>query len=170
MIAQRIGLAAAAPKLFQGTFGDNVLMPIRRRPLGPSTDPDRFAETLRAGNSVDPFNTDWDDVEAAGVTSRDELRRWWVRLIEGMGPGNALFRRGLDQQFSAEAHPDPSTDDERWHCVDIRAVRPLPRPVTMKEIKAEPRLKDMVLANNSRLSVQPVSDEEWAVVLEMAES
>ena len=106
VIAQRIGLAAAAPKLFQGTFGDNVLMPIRRRPLGSSTDPDRFAETLRAGNSVDPFNTDWDDVEAAGVTSRDELRRWWVRLIEGMGPGNALFRRGLDQQFSAEAHPE----------------------------------------------------------------
>ncbi|WP_373357013.1 EVE domain-containing protein [Pseudoroseicyclus sp. CXY001] len=67
-----------------------------------------------------------------------------------------------------EAHADSTTEDERWECVDIRAVKPLPRAITMKEIKAEPRLKDMVLANNSRLSVQPVSEAEWAVVLEMA--
>jgi predicted RNA-binding protein with PUA-like domain len=52
--------------------------------------------------------------------------------------------------------------------VDVKAVKALKKPVTLAEIKAEPRLKDMVLVNNSRLSMQPVSDEEWRVVLEMA--
>ena len=57
----------------------------------------------------------------------------------------------------AEAHPDSTADDPRWQCVDIRAVAPFPRAVTLEAIKAEPRLTDMVLVKNSRLSVQPVS-------------
>ncbi len=68
----------------------------------------------------------------------------------------------------ALAHPDSKATDPRWECVDIRAVKPLPRPVTLAECKEEPRLKDMVLVNNSRLSVQPVTAEEWAVIMEMA--
>ena len=67
----------------------------------------------------------------------------------------------------AEVHPDSTTEDPRWECVDIRAVGPMPRPVTLAACKAEPRLKEMVLVNNSRLSVQPVSPEEWRVVCEM---
>ncbi len=67
----------------------------------------------------------------------------------------------------APAHPDSSTDDPRWECVDLRAVAPFPRAVTLDDCKAEPRLKDMVLVNNSRLSVQPVTAEEWAVVCEI---
>ena len=51
----------------------------------------------------------------------------------------------------AEAHPDSTADDARWQCVDIRAVAPFPRPVTLDAVKAEPRLADMVLAKNSRL-------------------
>ena len=57
----------------------------------------------------------------------------------------------------AEAHPDSTADDPRWQCVDIRAVAPFPRPVTLDAVKAEPRLADMVLVKNSRLSVQPVT-------------
>jgi predicted RNA-binding protein with PUA-like domain len=68
----------------------------------------------------------------------------------------------------AESAPDSTTDDPRWDCVRIRAVEPLPRPVTLDEVKAEPRLKDMVLARNTRLSVQPVTQEEWSTILEMA--
>ena len=68
----------------------------------------------------------------------------------------------------AEAHPDSTTDDPRWECVDVKAVKPLPRFVSLEQAKTEPRLKDMALVNNSRLSVQPVSDEEWAVVMELA--
>ena len=68
----------------------------------------------------------------------------------------------------AEAHPDSTTEDDRWECVDIKAVEKLPNPVSLAAVKEEPRLKDMVLAGNSRLSVQPVTEEEWAVIMELA--
>jgi predicted RNA-binding protein with PUA-like domain len=70
-------------------------------------------------------------------------------------------------EVCALAHPDSTTDDPRWECVDIRAVAPFPRPVTLEMCKAEPRLAGMVLVNNSRLSVQPVTAEEWRVVCEL---
>ncbi|RNJ49049.1 EVE domain-containing protein [Methylocystis hirsuta] len=65
-------------------------------------------------------------------------------------------------------YPDHTDESGKFGMVDLKAVKALKKPVTLAEIKAEPRLKDMVLVNNSRLSVQPVSDEEWRVVLEMA--
>ena len=71
-------------------------------------------------------------------------------------------------EVCTEAHPDSTTDDPRWECVDVRALESLPRPVTLADCKADPRLKDMVLVNNSRLSVQPVTEDEWKVVLELA--
>jgi predicted RNA-binding protein with PUA-like domain len=67
----------------------------------------------------------------------------------------------------ATAHPDSTTDDVRWECVDVRAVRPLPKAVSLDDIKANPKLAKMVLVNNSRLSVQPVTDEEWIEVCRM---
>ena len=72
------------------------------------------------------------------------------------------------QPQADHAHPDTTASDPKWECVDIRAVRKLPRAISLDEAKAEPRLRDMVLVNNSRLSVQPVSDAEWAVILELA--
>ncbi|TLG77851.1 EVE domain-containing protein [Methylocystis sp. B8] len=65
-------------------------------------------------------------------------------------------------------YPDHTDESGKFGMVDLKAVKALKKPVTLAQIKAEPRLKDMVLVNNSRLSVQPVSDEEWRVVLEMA--
>tara|TARA_R110002124_G_scaffold4817_1_gene30244 strand:- start:135 stop:554 length:420 start_codon:yes stop_codon:yes gene_type:complete len=67
----------------------------------------------------------------------------------------------------ARAHPDSTTDDPRWECVDIAAVGPFPKPVTLDDCKAEPRLANMVLVNNTRLSVQPVTPEEWQIVCAM---
>lgn len=67
----------------------------------------------------------------------------------------------------AEAHQDSTTDDERWECVDIKAVESVPNPVTLEQIKADERLSDMVLVKNSRLSVQPVTESEWAVITTM---
>jgi predicted RNA-binding protein with PUA-like domain len=67
----------------------------------------------------------------------------------------------------AEAHPDSTTDDERWECVDVKAVEALPRPVTLDEIKAREDLAEMALVKNSRLSVQPVTEKEWKIVREM---
>lgn len=67
----------------------------------------------------------------------------------------------------APAHPDPTDPEGRWRCVDVAALRPLPQPVTLAAIKAEPRLKDMTLVKNSRLSVQPVTPGEWDLVCVM---
>lgn len=67
----------------------------------------------------------------------------------------------------AEAAPDPTTDDPRWECVTIKAIAPFPQPVTLADIKAEPRLAEMALVKTSRLSVQPVTPEEWRIVCEM---
>lgn len=65
------------------------------------------------------------------------------------------------------AHPDSTDETGRWMCVDLRAVGPMPNPVSLSEIKAEPRLAEMVLVKNSRLSVQPVAASEWDVICEM---
>jgi len=67
-------------------------------------------------------------------------------------------------EVCALSHPDSTTEDPRWDCVDIRAVRPLENPVTLETCKVQPGLEGMVLVNNSRLSVQPVSAEEWRIV------
>jgi predicted RNA-binding protein with PUA-like domain len=66
-----------------------------------------------------------------------------------------------------EIHPDSTDATGRWNCVDVSAVGAFPRPVTLAEIKAEPRLANMALVKNSRLSVQPVTAEEWALVCRM---
>jgi predicted RNA-binding protein with PUA-like domain len=70
-------------------------------------------------------------------------------------------------EVCAESHPDSTTDDPRWDCVDIRALRPLKRPVTLAEVKDDPRLQDMALVKSMRLSVQPVTEEEWRIVCEL---
>lgn len=70
-------------------------------------------------------------------------------------------------EVCALAHQDSTTDDERWECVDIKAVESVPNPVTLDMCKADERLKDMVLVNNTRLSVQPVTESEWNIVREL---
>ncbi|MCT4609501.1 MAG: EVE domain-containing protein [Pelagimonas sp.] len=64
----------------------------------------------------------------------------------------------------AEAHPDSTTDDDRWECVDIKAISPFEKPVTLEMIKSDPRLAEMVLVKSSRLSVQPVTSAEWEII------
>ena len=121
----------------------------------------------------------WDDLVAKGDQGEewDGVRNYQARNnMRDMKKGDlGLFyhsNQGKEAvgicEVIAEAHPDSTTDDPRWECVDVRAVRPLPRPVSLEQAKVEPRLKDMALVNNTRLSVQPVSDAEWAVVMELA--
>jgi predicted RNA-binding protein with PUA-like domain len=73
-------------------------------------------------------------------------------------------------EVCAEAHPDSTTDDDRWDCVDIRAVRSLVKPVSLAQIKSDPRLSDMALVKSSRLSVQPVTEDEWRVVCALGDT
>jgi predicted RNA-binding protein with PUA-like domain len=66
-----------------------------------------------------------------------------------------------------EYYPDHTDETGKFGMVDVKAVKALPTPVTLDAIKAEARLKSMILVNNSRLSVQPVTDEEWALICRM---
>lgn len=127
----------------------------------------------------EPGTWGWDDQVAKGDAGEewDGVRNYQARNnMRAMKIGDlGFFYHSLKEkavvgivEVIAEAHPDSKADDPRWECVDIRAVRPMPRPVTLDMCKADPRLKDMVLVNNSRLSVQPVTDAEWQAVCELA--
>ena len=69
-----------------------------------------------------------------------------------------------------EAHPDSSTDDPRWECVDIKALRPFSQPVRLTMIKSDPRLAKMPLVKSPRLSVQPVAKDEWDIICAMGKT
>lgn len=107
-IAARIGRATSRPLMFQGTFGENVLMPIRFRPVEGGTDDPEHVEAVSAGNSSDPYSANWTDLAMAGVKTPAELSDWWMQLIEGVGSGTALFRRGLEQKVDDKDHPNLS--------------------------------------------------------------
>ncbi|MDO5658753.1 MAG: EVE domain-containing protein [Paracoccus sp. (in: a-proteobacteria)] len=120
----------------------------------------------------------WDDLVAKGDRGEewDGVRNYQARNnMRAMKLGDrGLFyhsNAGKDcvgiVEVVAEAHPDSKAADPKWECVDIKAVRPIPNPVSLDQAKAEPRLADMVLVNNSRLSVQPVTDAEWQVIMEL---
>ena len=70
-------------------------------------------------------------------------------------------------EVAAPAHHDSTTEDERWDCVDIRAVKPMPKPVSLQDIKSDPKLAEMALVRLGRLSVQPVTPAEWKAVCKM---
>jgi predicted RNA-binding protein with PUA-like domain len=127
----------------------------------------------------EPDTWSWDDQLAKGDAGQewDGVRNFQARNnMKAMKAGDLgfFYHSGEAREIVgiveviAEAHPDSTADDAKWQCVDIRAVEPLPRPVSLEAAKAEPRLKEMVLVRNSRLSVQPVTDEEWRIVCEMA--
>ncbi len=120
----------------------------------------------------------WDDQVARGAAGQewDGVRNYQARnQMRAMAVGDlGFFYHSQGEravvgivEVIAPAHPDSTTDDPRWDCVDIRAVESLPSPVTLAQCRDEPRLKDMVLVNNTRLSVQPVTEEEWRVVCEL---
>lgn len=121
----------------------------------------------------------WDDLVARGDAGEqwDGVRNYQARnnmRAMKLGDLGLFYHSNIGKaavgivEVCAEAHPDTTADDPKWECVDVRAVKPLPRPVTLDEAKAEPRLSGMVLVNNSRLSVQPVTPEEWAVIMELS--
>ena len=126
----------------------------------------------------EPSTWSWDDQVSKGDTGQewDGVRNYQARNnMRAMKVGEQGFFYHSQTEKAvvgivevvAAAHPDSTTQDERWECVDLKAVRSFKTPVTLEDVKAEPRLSEMVLANNTRLSVQPVSDEEWRIVCEM---
>ena len=126
----------------------------------------------------EPSTWGWDNQVAKGDVGEewDGVRNYQARNnMRAMKVGDqGLFYHSQSEkavvglvEVIAESHPDSTTDDPRWDCVDIKAVKAMPKPVTLEMCKVEPRLSDMVLVNNTRLSVQPVTDAEWRVILEL---
>ncbi|MEL6450680.1 MAG: ABC transporter transmembrane domain-containing protein [Pseudomonadota bacterium] len=104
-IARRIGHANSRPIMFQGSYGQNVMMPMRLQPTSPGEADEFSREAVRAGNTADMLKAPWLDPTIAGVTDKDALRTWWYTLIDGSGARDALTRRTMDQTYDAEAHP-----------------------------------------------------------------
>ena len=127
----------------------------------------------------EPSTWGWDDQVAKGDAGEewDGVRNYQARnFMREMNLGDlGFFYHSLKEksvvgivEVCAEAHPDSKTDDDRWECVDIKAVKAVKTPVTLDRIKTEPGLEDMVLVKNSRLSVQPVTEDEWHAICAMA--
>ncbi|TCT11779.1 putative RNA-binding protein with PUA-like domain [Tepidamorphus gemmatus] len=126
----------------------------------------------------EPGTWSWDDQVRAGAkgTPWDGVRNYQARNnMRAMAVGDlGFFYHSVDEKrivgivkVIAPIHPDPTDTTGTWECVDIAAVEPLPRPVSLDDIKAAPDLAGMVLVKNSRLSVQPVSAAEWTAICRM---
>ncbi len=126
----------------------------------------------------EPGAWSWDDQKAKGEAGQewDGVRNYQARNnMRLMKIGDrGYFYHSVDEkrivgivEVCALAHHDSTTEDERWECVDIKAVCDVPDPVTLADVKAEPKLEKMALVANTRLSVQPVTAGEWAIVCRM---
>ena len=129
----------------------------------------------------EPSTWSWDQQVAKGDIGEewDGVRNYQARnFMRQMNIGDLgfFYHSQKDKEIvgvvevCANAHPDSTTDDARWECVDIRAVKPMQIPVTLEQIKTDPSLTEMVLVKNSRLSVQPVTTEEWSIICRLGQT
>ena|SRR5215469_2514956 len=125
----------------------------------------------------EPSVYSWDQLVKDKWTYWDGVRNYAARLhLRGMKKGDEVFYYHSNDgtaivgiaKVIKEAYQDPTTDDDAWVAVDLQPVRRLSNPVTLELIKADKRLADMALVRIGRLSVQPVTEREWKIVLEMA--
>ncbi|HEY8593918.1 MAG TPA: EVE domain-containing protein [Devosiaceae bacterium] len=122
----------------------------------------------------EPGTWSWDDqVRKGGPEEWTGVRNYAARNnMRAMQIGDlGFFYHSVNEKsivgivrVAALAHPDSTTDDPRWECVDIEAVEPMKTPVSLDQLKTVPEVADMVLLNNSRLSVQPVTASEWKAI------
>ncbi|QDH17264.1 EVE domain-containing protein [Swingsia samuiensis] len=119
------------------------------------SEPEAFSWAEQVSNDVEP----WTGVR--NYQARNNL----VAMRHG---DLALFYHSVSEksivgvvEVVKEAYPDPTTDDERWKCVDVKAKGAFAHPITLKEIKADPELSEMALLKQSRLSVAPVTEKEF---------
>ncbi len=126
----------------------------------------------------EPSSWSWDQQVAKGVKGEawTGVRNFTARQnLVNMKKGDQIFYYHSNEgkeivgiaEVIKEAYPDPSDKTGKFVCVDIKADKPLPKPVTMAAIKADKKLAAMALVKYSRLSVQPVTAEEWKIVCKM---
>jgi len=124
----------------------------------------------------EPSSYSWDRLVADGCTNWSGVRNFTARAnLKAMKKGDRIFfyhsNEGLAIvgicEVAKEAYPDPGDETGRFVQVDIAPVAPVPKPVTLVAIKAEPKLADMKLVRQGRLSVSPVTEEEWRLICRM---
>jgi predicted RNA-binding protein with PUA-like domain len=126
----------------------------------------------------EPAAWSWDQQKAKGDAGEewDGIRNYQARnnmRLMKLGDKGFFYHsnEGLEivgiVEICNEIHPDSTTDDERWECVDIKAVCDMPEPVSRNDAKANPALSKMALVTHTRLSVQPVTEEEYLEVCRM---
>ena len=126
------------------------------------SEPDAFSWDQQVRNGVEP----WTGVRnAQAARNLREMREGDLSFFYHSNEGKEVV--GI-VRVVREAYPDPSDETGRWVCVDMKAVKPVPKPVTLAAMKVEPRLEGLALIRQSRLSVVPVSAEHWAVISAMA--
>jgi predicted RNA-binding protein with PUA-like domain len=125
----------------------------------------------------EPDTYSWDDFVKEGKSMWDGVRNYAARLnmIEMKKGDQALFYHSNEgkeivglAEVSKEHYPDPTADDPRWVVVEFVPVEKFPKPVTLKQIKADKRFEDMALVKLSRLSVGPVKPEEFDFIMQLA--
>jgi predicted RNA-binding protein with PUA-like domain len=128
---------------------------------------------------TEPHSWSWEQQMEAGAAGtfwsgvRNYMARGFLQKMQ-VGDRGFFYHSGEEKRIVGIVevikpyYPDHTDSTGKFGMVDVKAVGPVPKPVTLAEIKAEPRLKDMILVNNSRLSVQPVTDEEWRLICEMS--
>ena len=124
----------------------------------------------------EPFKYSWEKLVREKRTHWDGVRNFQAAAnLRAMKKGDRAFfyhsNEGLEIvgicEIAKPAYPDPSDETGKFVMVDVTPVAPVPRPVTLQAIKSDPRLKDFKLVRQSRLSVVPVSDDEWKLLCEM---
>jgi predicted RNA-binding protein with PUA-like domain len=125
----------------------------------------------------EPSVYSWDQFVTEKETCWSGVRNYAARLhLRSMKKGDDVLYYHSNEgteivgraRVSKEFYQDPTTEDDRWVAVDLKAGKKLKQPVKLEAIKKDKRLKDMALVRLGRLSVQPVTDEEWNVVMELA--
>jgi len=126
---------------------------------------------------TEPSAYSWDDLVKEKQTCWSGVRNYAARLhLCSMKKGDEVFfyhsNEGTDivgiAKVAKEAYQDPTSGDDRWVAVDLMQYKKLKNPVTLETIKKDKRLAGMALVRIGRLSVQPVTDAEWKVVMELA--
>lgn len=124
----------------------------------------------------EPFKWSWDQHVEKGTEHWDGVRNYQAsNNMKAMSIGDKSFfyhsNKGLEivgtLEVVKEYYPDHTDPSGRFGMVDFRALIPLKKPVTLKEIKAHPELQDMALVKQSRLSVSPVKPKEWRIICEL---
>lgn len=125
----------------------------------------------------EPSTYSWGDLVKEKQTCWSGIRNYAARLhLRTMKKGDEVFfyhsNEGTEivgiAKVTKEAYQDPTTDDDKWSAVDIKPTKKLKKPVSLEEIKKDKRLANMALVRIGRLSTQPVTREEWELILEKA--